>query len=455
MLVLIKGGRVIDPGNLDGIMDILIKDGKIAEIKEQGSGVEEQRSGIRDQGLKVRGQGSGGRDQGSGIRVIDAAGKIVVPGLIDMHVHFREPGHEYKETIKTGCLSAAAGGFTAVCTMPNTNPVNDNAQVTEYILKKARLANTVRVYPVAAISSGLSGKGLCEYGELKKAGVIALSDDGNPVVDSQLMRRAMEYAKGFGLPIISHCEQLDLAAEGVMNEGAVATRMGLAGIPNAAESIMVMRDIALCELTGASLHIAHVSTAESVRAIRDAKKRGIPVTAETAPHYFTLTEDAVKGYNTDAKMNPPLRSEHDREAVLEGLADRTIDVIATDHAPHSYIEKEVEFDRAANGIIGLETSVSLSLKLVQDSIISIADLVEKMSTNPAKILGLNIGITAGNPADITIIDPDILYKIDSSRFKSLSRNTPFDGWNMKGKAILTMVGGKVLFEEMVSVNREL
>ena len=441
MLVLIKGGRVIDPGNLDGIMDILIKDGKIAEIKEQGSGVEEQRSGIRD--------------QGSGIRVIDAAGKIVVPGLIDMHVHFREPGHEYKETIKTGCLSAAAGGFTAVCTMPNTNPVNDNAQVTEYILKKARLANTVRVYPVAAISSGLRGKGLCEYGELKKAGVIALSDDGNPVVDSQLMRRAMEYAKGFGLPIISHCEQLDLAAEGVMNEGAVATRMGLAGIPNAAESIMVMRDIALCELTGASLHIAHVSTAESVRAIRDAKKRGIPVTAETAPHYFSLTEKAVEEYNTNAKMNPPLRSEHDREAVLEGLADRTIDVIATDHAPHSYIEKEVEFDRAANGIIGLETSVPLSLKLVQDSIISIADLVEKMSTNPAKILGLNIGITAGNPADITIIDPDILYKIDSSRFKSLSRNTPFDGWNMKGKAILTMVGGKVLFEEMVSVNREL
>ena len=441
MLVLIKGGRVIDPGNLDGIMDILIKDGKIAEIKKQGSGVEEQRSGIRD--------------QGSGIRVIDAAGKIVVPGLIDMHVHFREPGHEYKETIKTGCLSAAAGGFTAVCTMPNTNPVNDNAQVTEYILKKARLANTVRVYPVAAISSGLRGKGLCEYGELKKAGVIALSDDGNPVVDSQLMRRAMEYAKGFGLPIISHCEQLDLAAEGVMNEGAVATRMGLAGIPNAAESVMVMRDIALCELTGASLHIAHVSTAESVRAIRDAKKRGIPVTAETAPHYFSLTEKAVEEYNTNAKMNPPLRSEHDREAVLEGLADRTIDVIATDHAPHSYIEKEVEFDRAANGIIGLETSVPLSLKLVQDSIISIADLVEKMSTNPAKILGLNIGITAGNPADITIIDPDILYKIDSSRFKSLSRNTPFDGWNMKGKAILTMVGGKVLFEEMVSVNREL
>ncbi len=440
MLVLIKGGRVIDPGNLDGIMDILIKDRKIAEIKEHGS--------------KLKAQSSRLKAQGSKLKVIDASGKIVTPGLIDMHVHLREPGHEYKETIESGCLAAAYGGFTAICPMPNTNPVNDNTQVTEYILKKARLADTVRVYPIAAISPGLKGKGLCEYGDLKEAGAIALSDDGNPVVDSQLMRRALEYAKGFGLPIISHCEQLDLVAGGVMNEGAVATRMGLAGIPNAVESIMVMRDIALCELTGASLHIAHVSTKESVQAIRNAKKRGVKVTAETAPHYFTLTEDAVKWYNTNAKMNPPLRSSQDREAIWEGLADGTIDVIATDHAPHSYIEKEVEFDRAANGIIGLETSVSLSLKLVQDSIISLTDLVEKMSTNPAKILGLNIGITAGNPADITIIDPDLLYKINSSRFKSLSRNTPFDGWNMKGKAILTMVGGKILFDEMVTLKPE-
>ncbi|MDL1968989.1 MAG: dihydroorotase, partial [Deltaproteobacteria bacterium] len=304
----------------------------------------------------------------------------------------------------------------------------------------------VRVYPVAAISKGLNGKSLCEYGELKKAGAIALSDDGNPVSDSQLMRRAMEYAKGFSLPIISHCEDYNLAANGVVNEGAVATNLGLAGIPNAAESTMVMRDIALCELTESRLHIAHVSTKESVQAIRNAKKRGVRVTAETAPHYFTLTEDAVKGYNTNAKMNPPLRSSQDREAILAGLADGTIDVIATDHAPHSYIEKEVEFDRAANGIVGLETSVSLSLKLVQNSIISLTELVEKMSTNPARILGLDTGITAGKPADITIIDPDLSYKIDSNRFKSLSRNTPFDKWNMKGKAILTMVGGKVVFE---------
>lgn len=440
MLVLIKGGRVIDPGNLDGIVDILIKDGKISEIKEQKAG--------------GRGQGSGIGGQSSKLKVIDASGKIVTPGLIDMHVHLREPGHEYKETIKSGCMAAAHGGFTAICPMPNTNPVNDNGQITEYILKKAGVADTVRVYPVAAISKGLNGKSLCEYGELKEAGAIAISDDGNPVSNSQLMRRAMEYAKGLALPVISHCENLDLAANGVVNEGAVATRMGLAGIPNAAESTMVMRDIALCELTGSGVHIAHVSTKESVQAIRSAKKRGVKVTAETAPHYFTLTEDAVKGYNTDAKMNPPLRSSQDREAILEGLADGTIDVIATDHAPHSYIEKEVEFDRAANGIIGLETSVSLSLKLVQNGVISLTNLVEKLSTNPARILGLDIGITVGRFADISIIDPYRSHKIDSSKFRSLSRNTPFNGWEMKGKVILTMVGGKILFEEMATVNPE-
>ncbi len=431
MLTLIKGGRVIDPGNLDSIMDILIEDGKIVEVGGQRSEVGSQSSKLKAQSSKLK--------------VIDASGKIVTPGLIDMHVHFREPGHEYKETIKTGCMAAAFGGFTAVCTMPNTNPVNDNSQVTEYILKKAGLADLVRVYPVAAISPGLQGKGLCEYGDLKDAGAIAVSDDGNPVTDSQLMRRALEYAKGFDLLVISHCEDLDLAGCGAMNEGAVATRMGLAGIPNASESIAVMRDIALCELTGARLHIAHVSTTESVRAIRNAKKRGALVTAETAPHYFTLTEDAVEGYNTNAKMNPPLRSMQDREAVLEGLSDGTIDVIATDHAPHSSIEKDVEFDLAANGIIGLETSVSLSLKLVEKGVITIADLIAKMSTNPARILGLDFGIKKGKPADITIIDPDITYKVDAAGFQSLSRNTPFDGWDMKGRAVLTMVGGKVVF----------
>ncbi|RZB36203.1 MAG: dihydroorotase [Desulfobacteraceae bacterium Eth-SRB2] len=425
MLMRIKGGRVIDPGNLDGIMDILIANGKIVEIKKEGMAGDEYPEA----------------------RIIDASDKIVTPGLIDMHVHLRDPGHEYKETIETGCLAAAFGGFTAICCMPNTNPVNDCRQVTEYILQKARAADTVRVYPVAAISKGSKGDGLCEYGELKEAGAIAVSDDGNPVKNSQLMRRALEYSKGFDLPVISHCEDLDLAAGGAMNEGGVATRLGLPGIPNAAESIMVLRDIALCELTGVSVHIAHVSTRESVRAIKDAKKRGIPVTAETAPHYFTLTDESVKKYNTNAKMYPPLRSGQDREAICRGIADGTIDVIATDHAPHSPIEKQVEFDRAANGIIGLETSVSLALKLVENGVISMTVLVEKMSTNPARILGLENGLLIGRPADITIIDPERLYRVNADNFRSLSRNTPFNGWDMKGKAILTMVEGKIVYQD--------
>jgi len=331
--------------------------------------------------------------------------------------------------------------------MPNTNPVNDCRQVTEYILQKAQTADSARVYPVAAISKGLKGDGLCEYGELKEAGAVAVSDDGNPVNNSQLMRRALEYSKGFDLPVISHCEDLELVGSGVMNEGAVATHMGLAGIPNAAESIMVLRDIALCELTGVHVHIAHVSTKESVRAIKDAKKRGIPVTAETAPHYFSLTDEVVKEYNTNAKMNPPLRFGRDREAVRQGLSDGTIDVIATDHAPHSSIEKQVEFDRAANGIIGLETSVSLALKLVEDGMITMTVLVEKMSTNPARILGLENGLLIGRTADITIIDPERSYRVNADNFKSLSRNTPFDGWDMKGKAVLTMVGGKIVYQD--------
>ena len=425
MLMRIKGGRIIDPGNLDGIMDILIADGKIVEIKKEG---------FAD-------------DEYPAARIIDASDKIITPGWIDMHVHLREPGHEYKETIETGCMAAAFGGFTAICCMPNTNPVNDCRQVTEYILQKAQAADTVRVYPVAAISKGSKGDGLCEYGELKEAGAIAVSDDGNPVKNSQLMRRALEYSKGFDLPVISHCEDLDLAAGGAMNEGSVATRLGLAGIPNVAESIMVSRDIALCELTGVPVHIAHVSTRESVRAIKDAKKRGIPVTAETAPHYFTLTDESVKKYDTNAKMYPPLRSGQDRKAICRGLADGTIDVIATDHAPHSFIEKQVEFDRAANGIIGLETSVSLALKLVENGVISMEVLVEKMSTNPARILGLENGLLIGRPADITIIDPERPYRVNADNFKSLSRNTPFDGWDMKGKAVLTMVGGKIVYQD--------
>jgi dihydroorotase len=439
MLTLIKGGRVLDPGEIDGIADILVKDGIIIEVitKTLPSG----RSGKKSpEALK----------QYKADKIIDASGRIVVPGLIDMHVHLREPGQEYKETIETGTLSAAAGGFTGVCAMPNTTPVNDNRQVTEYILNRAKEAGKVNVYPVAAISMGLKGESLCEYGDLKEAGAVALSDDGKPVSNSRLMRRAMEYAKGFGLTVISHCEVNDLSAGGVMNEGIVATRMGLAGIPNEAESIMVERDIALCGLTGAHLHIAHVSTSQSVIAIREAKRKGLPVTAETAPHYFTLTDEAVSGYNTNAKMNPPLRSAYDREAVRKGLADGTIDVIATDHAPHSSLEKDVEFDLAANGIVGLETSVSLGLRLVEEGVISMPGLIEKMSCNPSRILGLEKGIKKGNVADITIIDPGVVYTVDSSSFCSLGRNTPFEGWEMKGKAVLTMVGGKVVFDNMSS-----
>ena len=425
MMTRIKDGRVIDPGNLDGIMDIFIAGGKIVEIK-----TDELADGEHLE-----------------LKTIDASGKIVVPGLIDMHVHLREPGYEHKETIKTGCRSAVVGGFTGICCMPNTNPVNDCKAVTEYILTKAREAGTARVYPVAAISKGSQGKELCEYGEIKAAGAVAVSDDGNPVMNSQVMRRALEQAKEYQLPVISHCEDLDLAADGVMNEGAVATAMGLAGIPNASESIMVLRDIALSELTGASVHIAHVSTLESVRAIRDAKTRDVPVTAETAPHYFTLTDASVKGYNTNMKMNPPLRSSQDREAVRQGLADGTIDVIATDHAPHSSIEKSVEFHKAPNGIIGLETALSLGLNLVDEGILTLAGLIEKMSTNPAKILGLGNGFIVGQPADITIIDPEKSYRVNADRFKSLSRNTPFDGWDMKGKIVLTMVGGKIVYHD--------
>ena len=437
MQILIKGGRVVDPGNFDGIADLFIKEGKIVKIKNNDNS---RQSPISNEQPETSGEQKTSR-------TIDATGKIVTPGLVDMHVHLREPGHEYKETIESGCMAAASGGFTAICCMPNTNPVNDNSQVTKFILEKARQANSVRVYPAAAISKGLEGTRLCEYGDLKDTGAVAISDDGRPVTDNQLMRRAMEYAMGFGLTVISHCEDLDLLAGGVMNEGARSTQMGLPGIPNACESVMVMRDIALSELTGSPVHIAHVSTMESVRAIRAAKKRGVSVTAETAPHYFTLTEDAVDQYNTNAKMNPPLRSKKDREAVRQGLADGTIDVIATDHAPHSLIEKEVEFDKAENGIIGLETSVSLSLKLVEDGVLKMDDLIKKMSTNPARILKLENGLIAGNPADITIIDPDTSYTIDADSFNSLSRNTPFNGRKVKGKVVLTMVGGKIVFED--------
>jgi len=428
----IQGGRVIDPGNLDTMADIIIEQGKIVKITRIGkTAIRQPESGIADRESQT----------------IDATGKIVCPGFIDMHVHLREPGHEHKETIKTGARAAARGGFTAVCAMPNTNPVNDNCEITKLILNQAARANFARVYPVGAISVGLEGRRICEFDRLKACGAIAVSDDGNPVMDDRLMQAALTAAKSNDLAVISHCEDLNLAAGGVMNAGAVASRLGLAGISNTSESAMVERDIALSELTGASVHIAHVSTAESVEALREAKSREIAVTAETAPHYFTLTDEAVREHGTHAKMNPPLRSSNDRAAVRQGLADGTIDVIATDHAPHSSREKALEFHKAANGIIGLETAVSLGLKLVQAGVISITDLIEKMSTAPARILGLASGLQPGRTADITIIDPDVDYVADVNKFQSLSRNCPFDGWLLKGRPVLTMVGGRIVFEE--------
>ncbi len=414
--LLITNGRIIDPANtVDCIGNLLIVDGRIA---------------APDTVLPAD------------VEEIDAQGCWVLPGLIDMHVHLREPGEEYKEDIRSGTQAAAAGGFTAVACMPNTKPVNDNRAVTALILAQAKEADA-RVYPIAAISKKSQGSTLTEFGELKANGVVAVSDDGLPVRDSQLMRRALEYADDHDLLVISHSEEPSLS-NGVMNEGIISTRLGLQGIPNAAESIMVYREIALAECLGKRVHIAHVSTAMSTDLIRSAKARGVQVTAETTPHYFTLTDEAVVGYNTNAKMSPPLRSEQDRQAIQQGLADGTFDAIATDHAPHSILEKEVEFDRAMNGIIGLETSLPLSLALVREGVINEQQLVELLSVNPARILGVAGGtLSVGTRADVTVIDPKIRFTYTEEQVVSKSRNSPFLGMQLQGRAVWTIMGGRI------------
>ena len=414
-LVVLQHGRVIDPANRrDEIADLWLDDGVIVAPRTDIPG---------------------------NAKVYDLQDKWIVPGLIDMHVHLREPGQEYKETIASGTNAAAAGGFTAVACMPNTRPINDEAAITRFILEKAQSCKA-RVYPVGAISRKSEGLGLAEYGEMKKAGIVAVTDDGVPVVDSQLMRRALEYAGSHGLLVMSHAEEPALCRNGSMNEGLISTRLGLRGIPAVAESIMVYREAALAELTGARVHICHVSTEASLAVIAMAKKRGVNITAETAPHYFTLTDEAVLGYSTNAKMNPPLRSELDRQAIRAALADGTLDAIATDHAPHSILEKEVEFNLAANGIVGLETALPLGLALVRDGLISASRLIELMSAAPARILGVPGGtLREGAVADISVIDPELRHIFTAEGSCSKSKNSPFLGWELQGKAVMTFVAG--------------
>jgi dihydroorotase len=422
--IVIKGGRIIDPTHkMDQMGDILIEDGKISAIESL---------------IVIKGD----------VIEINAHGMIVTPGLIDLHTHLREPGFEYKETVETGVAAAIAGGFTTICCMPNTNPVNDNASVTELILERARKIGKTKILPVGAITRGLKGEELSEIGELVSAGCAAISDDGMPVMNSLIMRRALEYAKIFDIPVIDHCEDLNLTDGGVMFEGAVSTALGLKGIPAASESVMVARDIALASLTGGRVHLAHISTAASVHLIREAKVRGVLVTAETCPHYFTLTDEAVNGYNTNAKMKPPLPSVLDLLEVRAGLADGTIDAIATDHAPHAPWEKEQEMDRAPFGIIGLETAIPLSLRLVSSGVLSLPALIQKLTQGPAQILRKGIGqIRSGDCADITIIDPELEWTVKGESFKSKSKNSPFIGWKMKGKAVTVIVAGKVIENE--------
>ncbi len=425
MTILLKGGEVVDPAqDLKKKADVLLEKGRVAKLG------------------RIAAQ--------EGWRVVNVSGMYVMPGLIDMHVHLREPGQEYKETIETGSRAAVAGGFTSIACMPNTEPVNDCEAITRYILEKARQANLVNIHPVGAITKGLNGKELAEIGEMVRTGAVAISDDGKPVQNNQIMRRAMEYSRIFDVPVLDHCEDCDLAAHGVMNEGTISTEVGLRGMHAVAEELQVVRDIMLSRLTGTRVHICHISCEEALNAVREAKAKGLRVTCEVAPHHFTLTDENVRTYNPDYRMNPPLRTGRDVEAMISGLADGSIDCIATDHAPHARIDKDLTFEDAANGVIGLETSVPLVWEhLVRKEVISVSRMVELMSLNPSRILGLDRGtLKVGSVADVTVIDPEKEITVDASQFESKARNCPFDGWQLRGAPVLTIVKGRVVWNRL-------
>lgn len=424
MRILIKNGHLIDPANKkNGDFDLLISKGKIEAVEPKGK--------LNDV---------------SDAEVIDAQGAIVAPGFCDMHVHFREPGHEYKETIETGSQSAAAGGFTTVAVMPNTSPVNDNRSITELILSQAKQTAIVNILPIGAITKGLKGETLSDMGELKEAGCIGYSDDGRPVSNSEIMRRALEYSKMFDLPCIQHSEVLELTRDGCMNEGIVSTELGLKGMPTEAEDIMVHRDICLLPITGGRLHVAHISSGASVDLVRQAKAKGLPVTCEVAPHHFTLTHEACRGYDTNAKMSPPLRTDSDIEMIKEGMRDGTIDIIATDHAPHDLVDKQVEFSKACFGIVGLETALPLTLKMVDEKVISLERAIDMLTFQSKRVFGIDRGtLGVGKVADITLFDPKMEYSIDPSKFKSRSKNSPYKDWKVRGKVLRTIVNGKTVF----------
>ena len=425
MRLLIANGYVVDPTqNVNGGRDILIEDGRVAALLKSGEPAPE------------------------GAEVFDATGLVVAPGFIDLHTHLREPGQEYKETIATGAAAAVAGGFTSICAMPNTDPVNDNPAVTSFIVEQAAAARLANVFPVGAITKGSKGEELAEMGEMRRAGIVAVTDDGHPVPSPGLMRRALEYARGFDLTVMDHCDDKSLAAGGVMHEGEWSLRLGLRGRPALAEESDAMRDCALAGLTGARVHLAHVSTRGAVEAVRRAKERGAEVSCEVAPHHFALTDAACEGFDTNTKMNPPLRSREHLDAILEAIADGTVDAVATDHAPHHADEKELEFDRAAFGITGLETAVGLAFeRLVHPGLITLERLVELFATGPARIFRLEGRGTLrpGAHGDVTVLDPELRWTFAAARSKSKSRNTPFDGYAFRGAAVATVVGGRLVY----------